>query len=60
MQPHSTPHVDLHIEVDKAEFDALRKLHPSYGERSRLLRQLLADYVAEAGENSREAEPDIS
>ena len=46
MRPHDRPHVSVHIQIAKADFDALRQLHPSYGERSRVLRQLLADYVA--------------
>jgi len=47
MNPHSEPHVHVHIEIEKTSFDALRKLHTRYGERSRVIRQLLTDYLAE-------------
>jgi metal-responsive CopG/Arc/MetJ family transcriptional regulator len=47
MHPHSEPHQHVHIELPKEVYEALKRLHPRYGERSRVIRKLIASYVKE-------------
>jgi metal-responsive CopG/Arc/MetJ family transcriptional regulator len=45
MQPNPFPMTNVHLEIETSVWKALAKLHPGYGERSRVVRQLLAQYV---------------
>ena len=45
MIKHTKPMKDLHIQVDEAVYEEFCRLLPSYGERSRVMRELLRQHV---------------
>jgi hypothetical protein len=45
MHPHEIEHVDVHIQLPKAVYDEIKKLHPGYGGVSEIIRRLCAEYV---------------
>jgi len=47
MHKHTEEMVDIHLEIETETCEALRQMHPGYGERSRIIRKLLRDYLAE-------------
>ena len=47
MHPHAEPHVHVHWELPKDIYEELTRFHPGYGERSQVVRKLIADYVAQ-------------
>ena len=55
MQRHTAPHVHVHWEIPKEIYEELTRIHPSYGERSRIIRNLLAAYVARRKADSQQA-----
>ncbi len=46
MKPHARPHSHLHIQIESDIWQALSKLHPSYGERSQVIRKLVQEHLA--------------
>ena len=55
MKPHGKPHVHVHWEIPKDIYEDLTRIHPGYGERSRVVRNLLAAYVARRKADSQRA-----
>jgi hypothetical protein len=45
MKPNPFPMVHIHLEIERATWNALKKMHPGYGELSQVVRQLLNAYV---------------
>jgi hypothetical protein len=53
MLKHTEPHSHLHIQLPESLYEDLCRLWPSYGERSRVLRELLQKHVEASDRNGK-------